>query len=199
MRKPLRDLKRFIGAKNNEDERAEIRACALENAAELAVALGVACDSFRAAVAGVEDDEKLASALLGMIKRAERDRLAERVEARALAAQQSADLLGSVAQWEGNAAGVDILSLFASALTRRGEMLVFRSDAFAVAVHMAPLMALANVGKVDLTAFVDAEGLHVRWNDGKGGIHLRPQTDPDAFKVFVNLCARMPVAGAAAA
>jgi hypothetical protein len=200
MTKALQQLKRFIAAKNNEDERAEIRAYANENADDLASAFAVTREKFLSAVAKVEDDEKLASALLGSIKQASCDGRAEKVETRNLSAQQSADVLGSAVQWEGNAASVDVVSLLASVLTRRGDMLVFACEAFTVPVYMDPLIALAKLERTDLTAFVDANGFHVRWNGGKGGVNLRPkQVDRDAFKVFVKLAARERIEGSVAA
>lgn len=200
MAKALQHLKRFIAAKNNEDERAEIRAYVNENVDDLASAFAVTREKFLSAVAKVEDDEKLASLLLGSIKEAQCDGRASKVEARNLSAQQSADVLGSAVQWGGNAASVDVVSLLASVLTRRGDMLVFACASFTVAVYMDPLIALAKLERTDLTAFVDANGFHVRWNGGKGGVNLRPkELDRDAFQVFVNLAARACVEGSVAA
>ncbi len=200
MSKALQDLRRFIAAKNNEDERAEIRAYANDNADDLARAFAVTREKFLSAVAKVEDDEKLASLLLGSIKQAFSDGRAAKVDARNLAAQQSADVLGSAVRWEGNAASVDVVSLLASVLTRRGDVLVFACEAFRVAVYMDPLIALAKLERADLTGFVDAEGFHLRWNGGKGGINLRPkQVDRDAFQVFVDLPAPASLAGSVAA
>jgi hypothetical protein len=200
MSKALQDLKRFIASKNNEDERAEIRAYVNDNADDLARAFAVTREKFLAAVAKEEDDEKLANALLGSIKQAQCDGRAAKVEARNVSAQQSADVLGSAVRWEGNAASVDVVSLLASVLTRRGDVLVFASDAFTVAVYMDPLLALAKLERADLTGFVDAEGFHLRWSSGKGGINLRPkQVDREAVQVFVNLPAGSCVAGSVAA
>lgn len=200
MSKALQGLKRFVAAKNNEDERAEIRAYVNDNADDLANAFAVTREKFLSAVAKVEDDEKLASLLLGSIKQAFSDGRGAKVEARNASAQQSADVLGSAVQWEGNAASVDVVSLLASVLTRRGDVLVFACDAFSVAVYMDPLIALAKLGRTDLTAFVDANGFHVRWSGGKGGVNLRPkQVDREDFKVFVNMPARTCFAGSVAA
>ena len=54
-------------------------------------------------------------------------------------------------------------SLFASALSRRDDMLVFTGEAFTVAVYQAPLLDLAKIARVraDLSGWVDRDGLHL--------------------------------------
>lgn len=177
--KVLRDLKRFVVAHDNEGERHEIREYLLTHAAILAPAFGVSEQDMRYVVATVSDDAKLAAQVLFSLKTAmSRGNEAAR-EALTTNAQASADVIGDVAHWyEWGAADVDILSLLASALISSG-LLVFQSDAFApVAVPMFRLRALAKLERMDLTATVDANGLHIRWSTG--GLNLRGTLPPPA-------------------
>ena len=75
-------------------------------------------------------------------------------------------------------------------------MLLFISDHFTVGVSMALLLDLAKTARMrpDLTGFVDAEGLHLRWETG--GLDLRSQSDPKAVAIAVHL---PPLPGVAAA
>jgi hypothetical protein len=191
----LRFLKHFIRAKNNDEERAEIRAYALENRTELAAALGIAPQAYKDTVHRIDDDERLARALLEAIKVAARRRRAYRVADREAAAQQSADVLASAAYWRDGCLVVDIVSLLATVLTRPSDLLVFTSDAWPdpVAIPMEPLFRLAKLERVDLSAYVTERGLHVRWTTG--GLLLHPFADPNASRIVV----ADPTAGKAAA
>lgn len=184
----LNDLRRFIQAKNNEEERAEIRAYLLENAAELADAFGVSLDGFREAVSKVEDDVELSIRMLDGIRSAARDQRHAKYEKIVKSAQQSAEILGAVAFWREDRAEVDIPSLLSCALTRRDDMLIFVADTFAVGIRMAPLFDLRKLGRVDLTGWVDAKGLHVRWSSG--GLNFVPTLDPHASRIIVPLAGR---------
>lgn len=184
----LNDLRRFINAKNNDQERAEIRAYLLENAADLSEAFGVAIDAFREAIATVEDDVELSIRMLDGIRSASKDQRSQKYEKLAKCAQQSAEILGAVAFWRGDRAEVDVTSLLSSALTRRDDMLIFVADTFAVGIRMAPLFDLRKLGRVDLTGWVDAKGLHVGWSSG--GLNFFPTLDPHAARIIVPLAGR---------
>jgi len=187
MNTALKHLQNFIRAKDNDDERSEIRAYADEHADTLAEAFGVSVQSFTSGVAFVGDDAKLATRLLAEIKRVSQARTAEKRTARASAAQASADVLGSAAQWDGAVAHVDIVSLVASALTSPRDLLVFEAAAFdaPVAIPMSSLCDLQRLDRADFTAFVDAAGLHIRW--ATGGLNLLPVVDDSAERVTVHL------------
>lgn len=131
-------------------------------------------DVFRAGVERVDDDARLATRLLAEVKTAEKANRAARTAERIRAAQESAATLGSFASWVGDAARVDVVSLPASVLTSRAVSLVFVGAAYTVAVSMERLFDLARLDRVDLSARVDAKGLHVRWRTG--GIEL-PQPE----------------------
>lgn len=184
MRKALRDLKRFILAKNTDDERHEIRSYVAENGDEL--------PALADAVNTIEDDAKLVGHLLAEIASVGRMLRERRVDERARAAQAAADVLASAVRWRDDTALVDIGSLLMSTLTNRADLLVFTCEAFTVAVFMAPLLDLARLKKAGMTAFVDARGLHVRWRTG--GLNLRPQTERRASRIVITLPERSAAA-----
>ena len=187
MNTALKHLQNFIRAKDNDDERREIRAYAIEHAQVLAEAFGVTVRSFTSGVAFVGHDPKLAARLVAEIKRVVGDDRTARRVARASSAQMSADVLGSAAWWRGAEAHVDIVSLVASVLTSPRDLLVFEGSAFdaPVAIPMAPLFDLARLERADFWAFVDRHGLHIRWSTG--GLNLLPVVDDRAERVTVHL------------
>ena len=193
--KALDDLRRFVTAKDTDEERHEVRAYVREHTVDLAAAFGVSADTFTAGVANVDDDARLTRRLMVEIKRAQRERRDLRVSDRARAAQESADTLGSFALWTGDRAEVDVVSLLAACLTRRDDVLVFSCETFTVAVPMSRLFDLARLERIDLSGFVDAAGLHVRWGRS-GALNFRSTVVPGASLVVVNL-APQPAALAA--
>ncbi len=184
----LNDLRRFIKAKNNDEERAEIRAYLLGNAHDLSEAFGVSVDAFREAVSNVADDVELSIRMLDGIRSAAKDQRRGKYEKLVRSAQQSAEILGAVAFWRGERAEIDVTSLLSCALTRRDDVLVFVADTFAVGIRMAPLFDLRKLGRMDLTGWVDAKGFHVRWSTG--GLNFVPTLDPHAARIIVPLAGR---------
>lgn len=188
--KTLRDLRRFILAKSAEGKQAEVRAYLVDNVQEVARVFHVSAETIISAVESVpHDDAALACKLLETLRRTEALVRKCQRENRRRSAQASAESLAGAVQWKGERAHVDLPSLFASALTRRDDLLVFTCEAFTVAVYMAPLLDLARIHRVrdDLSGWVDAQGLHLRWGRGGGGLNLRPQEDPDAVRVILHL------------
>lgn len=186
--KALRNLRRFILAKCNSEEQAEIREYVHENLHELARDFCVTTSTIVTSLENVSDDAALAVRLLETIRRAEAMQRDLRKNNRAKAAQASADALASMARWDGDKIHVDIASLLSAALTQRNHLLVFTAEDFTVGVYQSPLFDLAKLKKRDLTAFVDAQGLHIRWKTG--GLNLRPQTDNDVDRIVMSLPAR---------
>jgi len=189
--KALRDLRRFILAKCNSEEQHEIREYVSENLYELARDFCVTTGTIVTALENVQDDAALAVRLLETIRRAEALQRDQRKVNRAKAAQASADALASMAKWDGEKEkiNVDMISLLSSCLTKRNDLLVFTTDSFTVAVYMSPLFDLAKLRKKDVTAFVDADGLHVRWRTG--GLNLRSQVDAEADRIVMSLPPRV--------
>jgi len=192
--KALRDLRRFILAKCNSEEQHEIREYVHENVYDLARDFCVTTSSIVTALENVQDDAALAVRLLETIRRSEAMQRDLRKANRAKAAQASADALASMARWDGEKVHLDMASLLASTLTKRDDLLVFGCGEFTVAVYQAPLFDLAKLRRRDLTAFVDAEALHVRWKTG--GLKLRSQADAHAERIVMSLPARVRVQAA---
>lgn len=192
--KALRDLRRFILAKCNSEEQHEIREYVAENLYDLARAFCVSTGTIITALDNVQDDAALAVRLLETIRKAEALQRDTRKVARATAAQASVDALASMVKWHGEEAHFDMASFLSSILTKRNDLIVFTSDSFTVSFYMSPLFDLARLKKRDLTAFVDAKGLHIRW--GRGGLNLRPQIDPHADRIVMALPARAPAVAA---
>jgi hypothetical protein len=190
----LRELRRFILVKSSEGNQAEIRVFIGENVGAIARDFHVPVRVIIDAVQGVRSDEALATKFLETIARAETLLRQKRKENRARSAQASAEAIGSMAQWDGSKAKVDILSLLASAITRRNDLMVFAFDGGSVAVRQSVLFDLARLKRADLTAFVDSQGLHVVWKSG--GLNLYPQSDPTAERVVVPLPAAPVVVAA---
>ncbi len=187
----LRDVRRFILCKSAEGNHAEVRCYVIENLDALARALHVPAETIMNAIESERDDGALCTKLLETLRRSEAILREAHRDARLRAAQASADTLAGAVLWQGNRAVIDMPSLFASALSRRDDLLVFTCDEFTVAVYQAPLLDLAKLARVrsDLSGWVDAEGLHLRWGRA-GGLNLRPQRDPEACKVIVSLPAK---------
>ncbi len=192
--KALNDLRRFILAKSNSEEHHEIREYVTENIHELARAFCVTTGTIQGALDNTPDDSSLACRLLETIRRSEALQRDRRKEQRAKAAQASADAIASMARWEEDRVHVDILSVLASALTKRNDLLMFTCDDFTIGVYQAPLFDIAKLKKRDLTAFVDAKGLHIRWTTG--AINLFPQIDPEADRVVMSLPVKVTAAAA---
>jgi hypothetical protein len=185
--KILREFRRFILIKSAEGHHSEIRAYVFDNLNKLSLGFEVPPQVIVDAVEAIGDDRALATRLLETTIRAEDFLRKTRQERRARAAQQSANVLAAVTQWKGGRAHLDMMSLLSSALTRRNDFLIFVGDQFTVSIPMAPLLDLAKISRVraDLSGFVDAHGLHLRWRTG--GLHLRSQTAPRAAGIMVHL------------
>lgn len=192
--KALNDLRRFIIAKSNTEEQHEIREYVKENISDLARDFCVTTGTLQTALDNTPDDSSLACRLLETIRRSEALQRNRRKETRAKAAQASVDALATLVRWEGDKIHVDILSILSSALTKRNDLLMFTCDDFTVGVYQAPLFGISKLKKRDLTAFVDAKGLHIRWTTG--GLNLFPQIDAEADRVVMSLPSKAATAAA---
>jgi hypothetical protein len=190
MNKTLRDLRKFILIKCSEGAHSDVRSFIIDNLDSLALAFKVSAETIMTAVVNVPDDTVLASRMVETVQAAERKLKTEKRRGRAQAAQESANILASAVEWFGDRAYLDLPSIFASVLTRRDDLLSFTCDTFSVSVYMGPLLDLSRIARtrVDLTGYVDAEGLHLRWVSG--GLNLRPQEDRDAQHIVMALRAR---------
>ena len=178
-------LRRVVLANRDPENASEVRSYIKEHVDELAHDLGVTPETITKMLARGEDDSVLATKMLGIAKKAEAAQRASKKLGRVRAAQAAAETLASRATWEGDRARIDIVSLLASVLTKREDLLVFASDDFTVTVSQAILLDLARLRRRDLTGYVDATGLHVRWPTG--GLNVRPKTDPQAGRIVLSL------------
>ena len=188
----LTALRRFIHANTETPE--EICLYVREQVTELATAFGVTAETILARVDGTTDDAALAALLLKNIRNAEASKRALKRDARARDAQAAAEALAVSTTWDGDRASVNIQALLASSLTKRGDLLVFAWEDFTVAIPQASLLDLARLRRRDLSGFVDAQGLHIRWKTG--GLNLRSQVDPSADRIVLSLSRKL-VASAA--
>lgn len=179
----LRELRRFILIKSAEGNTHEVRLYIGENVESVARAFHVPVRVILDAVQGVKDDDALATKFLETIVRAESLLRTRRKENRARAARESAQNIGSVARWDGEKVWVDILCLLASALTRRNDVMIFSGDGFEVGVRQSLLFDLARLKRRDLSAFVDANGLHVVWDSGRLNFYPHPPSNSDRVVV----------------
>ncbi len=193
--KDLKEFRRFVRIKTTEGNHAEIRAYIADNLEAMALLFQVSPDKLRGAIESIADDAEVASKVLGTIADKGEKARDERKDTRARAAQAAADALATAVRWEGQRAHLDVAALLAAPIERK-SLVVFTCDAFTVGVYMAPLLDLAKIKRVraNVSGWVDAEGLHIRW--GKGGLNLRPRIDPDAEKVIVRLPPKAAVVAA---
>ncbi len=190
--KALTALRKFIIANSDSENQHEIRPYVRENLHDLARDFCVTTDTITKALESVPDDSALAVRMLETIRKSEATQRALNKEARTRAAQASADALASMAVWDGDRVQIDVLSLLSSVLTKRQDLLVFTTDDFTVSVYQAPLFDLAKLKRRDLTAFVDARGVHISWKTG--GLNLRTQGDPEAERIVMSVSKASSVA-----
>ncbi len=183
----LTALRKFIVVNRDPENVAEIRSYIEEHVVELAEEVGVSSETIINALATVSDDSVLATKMLDAVKKAEANQRVNKKEGRAKTAQAAADRVASRAVFDGDRVQLDLPALLSSALTKRQDLLVFTTPDFSVAVFQAPLLDLAKVKLRGVTGFVDAEGLHVRWRSGRGGLNLRSKTDAHAGRIVVSL------------
>jgi hypothetical protein len=160
-----------------------------EHATDIAEAFGISADMLRAGIAVVDDDARMARRLLAEVDRARKEGREGKARERVRAAQEAADAVGTAVRWREDCAEIDLGALLATALTSPGDVLVFASETFTVGVRMAALLRLRQLRRRDMWAFVDRNGLHIRWGLA-GGLNLPPCVEPTASRVVVNLAAR---------
>jgi hypothetical protein len=193
----LSHLKAFIAAKVDEYAPHEIREYVEANAPLLAPAFGVDVPAIHAELARIPGDDDLARELLEEIDRIGRVRREERVQARATSAQETADRVGASARGHRGIWHLDIRTLLAGALTSRQDHLVFvLASNVEIYIPMDRLFSLARLQRRHLSAFVDEQGLHVRWPTG--GLNLLAQPRARGNKFIVPLPARALAAESAA-
>ena len=107
----------------------------------------------------------------------------------------AAEELGRSARWREDALELDVRLLLGDLPGHPTARLVgFDAPGWQVAVPKAKLrQARSALGRLPgLQALVDAQGLHLRWHDGRGGLDLRP-VPVDPRGVEPALVVRLPV------
>lgn len=168
--KALHELRRFILAKDTDEERHEIRGYVVDEIDDIAVALDTPPDAIRRGLAKVEDDTELARRLLGTIKTSLQGTSISRRHSMHDALQARIGAIASTVQWCGDQAHVDITALLKLYAPSKQTLLTFICEQFEVHVRWEHLAKLARLKKSGLAAFVDSTGLHVRWSTG--GLNL---------------------------
>jgi hypothetical protein len=162
----------------------------------LAQQLGVDAEELRAVVH--LPDEALARELQSRLERRAARRAATHADAVQRLAVAAAEQLAATARWKGDAAVLDVRVLLGELLvdTTRSYFL-FDATSFSSRFQVAlPRSRLANVARVlggrpDLGAWVDEDGLHLRWNEGRGGLNFLSQCVP-AQEMNNILCVNIP-------
>lgn len=172
----LAELKRFTSHHDNDDDRADVRAYLLAHAGEVAALFGVDAEKIRASVDGVSDDGSLVKRLLSQIDAAQRKQRDEKTNGKIDTAQRSANALAEFsAYWRGAEAHFDFSRVLSEVVTLQRSHVTFIGDGWTTAISMRRLLDIAKLRREDLSAFVDAKGLHVRF--GKvGQLNLWPET-----------------------
>lgn len=163
---------------------------------DLAQKLGAEAEDLRALVH--LPDEVLAHELRPYFDRRAEHRAAIHAEAVQRLAVAAAEQLAATAVWRNDAAVLDVRVLLGELLvdTSRKHVLVDAtgfSSRFQVNVPRRLLVDTAKVlgGRPDLGAWVDENGLHFRWNEGRGGLNFIPQMVP-AQEIANILCVTIP-------
>jgi hypothetical protein len=188
--KNLTELRRFARIKIAEGNQSEVRAYLIENLDAVAKLFAVRPDVIASALEKEADDVSMAEKLLGSIVDAEDRKREKRTDTRAREATAFAEALAGSVRWQDDRAHFDALMLLDSAPLGRKAFLVLECPAFTVGVAMSVLLDLAKIDRVraDLTGWVDADGLHLRWKSG--GLKLRSRMQADAPTALVRLPAR---------
>ncbi len=171
-RDPLRGLQQLLRVP--EEGAANIGAFLFANAEQLAPALGSSPDDLRAS-ADMPDEVVAPRVTARLARRRELDQERERQEDSEVALRAAASL-GATVRWTEHGAVLDTDLLLGDVLAdRRKKYIAFTGEGFTTAVERDTLARTASLRRVfiDVAAYVDAEGLHVRWRGGRGGYNWK--------------------------
>ena len=171
----LSNLARVIRTSSRE-ECAEVHAYALANAVDIAFSLGWEEDAFLGFLDMFDDVNihELPARLTEEMRHARKGAREEKIAAM----QRAADIMGHSLSFTGDDANVD-LRPFLDAIVAGPELLAF--PRFSIAVSLDMLRRFRAQSKNPRcrgwSAYVNAEGLHIRWmNQGRsGGLNVRTQ------------------------
>lgn len=163
---------------------------------DLAQKLGAAAEDLRALVH--LPDEALAEQLGRNFERRAEQRAASHGEAVRRLAFAAAEQLAATAVWRNEAAVLDVRVLLGELLVDTTQSYILLdatsfSSRFQVSLPRSLLVNVAKVvrARTDIGAWLDEDGLHFRWNRGRGGFNFIPQAVP-AQEMANILCVNIP-------
>jgi hypothetical protein len=190
-RDPLREL---VGLLRVPEEGAHnLGAFLVAHADDLAAALGSNPEDLRGSAE--LPDEVVAPrvrARLGRRRELEQDKKAQDD---AETAVRAATVLGRTVRWAEQGAVLDTELLLGDLLADRAKKYVsLAGPDFTTAIERATLARTAMLRRmfIDVAAYVDADGLHVRWRGGRGGYNWKPQIVVPADRAVVLEVALQP-------
>jgi hypothetical protein len=152
-----------------------------EHAERLAPILRTSPDSLRSALRLT--DERVVPELRRRVASVIGDQQAARATKISERSSRAACLLGQTVRWTELGGVLDVDLLLSDVIAdRQNKYVAFsREEHPGVAVRRDLLARVAPLKRnvLDLVAFVDHEGVHFRWNGGRGGYNWLPQVVPD--------------------
>lgn len=150
---------------------------------ELAIRLGIAAEKLGSLVA--LPDEKIAPMLEQLLEHRASERTAAHQAEVHNAAMSAAQWLGATAVWTNDVVAIAVGLLLGDLLLDTSKSYIL-FDAHGLCVEfqvILPRSLLVNVAKElgrrpDLIAGLDEQGLHFRWNHGRGGLNFISQSIP---------------------
>ena len=144
-----------------------------------------------------QEDEHAAPRLRRWLETAEAAALESHHARRVERSVRAAGLLGDSVRWTELGGVLDIDTLFGDLLAdKTRKYIVFGLPGSNVAIETRTLARVAWLRRtfIDLAAWVDDEGLHIRWRGGRGGYNWKPQLVPDHQRHRVlEVSLRLPV------
>jgi hypothetical protein len=174
-RDPVRELALLVRAP--ETGSTNLGEFVADNATELAQVLGIDARFLEAARAS--DDESVAPRIRRLLERLRDEEVQQDLDRRRDRSLAAAQRLGATARWSDLGAELDVDLLLGELLADRTKKWVAFSEpaGFNVSISRHLVAATAPLRRVhiDLAAFVNATGLHVRWRGGRGGYNWVPR------------------------
>jgi hypothetical protein len=183
-RDPLRELQQLLRVA--EEGAHDLGAFLSTHAEELAPALGSSPDDLRAA-AELPDEVVARRVKARLAARRELDQK-QKAQDDAEVARRAASALGGTVRWTEQGAVLDVDLLLGDALADHSKRYIeFTGPDFTTAIERGLLARTALVQRlfIDVAAYLDAEGLHVRWRGGRGGYNWRARFVAPADRAHV--------------
>jgi hypothetical protein len=174
-RDPLKELVQLLRVP--EEGACNLGAFLSDHAEELAAALGSTPEDLRASV-DVPDEVVAPRVRARLARHREIDQERKALEDGELA-MRAAATLGRTVRWTERGGVLDTDLLLGDVLLDRAKKYItFKADDFVTTVERETVARTALLRRVfiDVAAWVDADGLHVRWRGGRGGYNWKPRS-----------------------